>query len=81
MKSNEYLLVRPMAQNCYNYYGNYSGMNTGAGSDCYKPRDDMDKRSSCAKWGSLDHHVSAYSTYEPDMKTIGYLLDDVDASD
>ena len=29
VKSREYLLIKPRAQNRYNNYGNYSGMNTG----------------------------------------------------
>ena len=48
MKSREYLLIKPRAQNRYSNYGNYSGTNTGANSSWYKPRDDMDKRRSCA---------------------------------
>ena len=44
MKSSEYLLIKPRAQNRYNNYGNYSGTNTDANSSWYKPRDDMDKR-------------------------------------
>ena len=42
MKSREYLLIKPRAQNRYSNYGNYSGTNTGANSSWYKPRDDMD---------------------------------------
>ena len=59
MKSSEYLLIKPRAQNRYKNYGNYSGMNTGTSSGWYKPREDMDKRRSCANCGSLEHHVSA----------------------
>ena len=81
MKSREYLLIKPRAQNRYSNYGNYSGTNTGANSICYKPRDDMDKRRSCAKRGSMDHHVSACSAYKQNMKAIGHFLDDVDATD
>ena len=64
MKSREYLLIKPRAQNRYSNYGNYSGTNTGANSGWYKPRDDMDKRRSCANCGSMDHHVSACSAYK-----------------
>ena len=81
MRSREYLLMKPSAQNRYSNYGNYSGTNTGANSSWYRPRDDMDKRRSCANWGSMDHHVSACSTYKQLMKAIGYFLDDVDATD
>ena len=81
MKSREYLLKKPRAQNHYSNYGNYSGTNTGANSSWYRPRDDMDKRRSCAKCGSMEHHVSACSAYKQNMKAIGHFLDDVDATD
>ena len=81
MKSREYLLIKPRAQNRYSNYGNYSGTNTGANSRWYKPRDDMDKRRSCANCGSMDHHVSACSAYKQNMKAIGYFLEDADATD
>ena len=81
MKSREYLLIKPRAQNRYSNFGNYSGTNTGANSSWYKPRDDMDKRRSCANLDSTDHHVSACSAYKQNMKAIGYFLDDVDATD
>ena len=81
MKSREYLLIKPRAQNRYSNYGNYSGTNTGANSSWYKPRDDMDKRRSCANCSSMDHHVSACSAYKQNTKAIGYFLDDVDATD
>ena len=74
MKSREYLLIKPRAQNRYSNYGNYSGTNTGANSSWYKPRDDMDKRRSCANCGSMDHHVSACSAYKQNMKAICYFL-------
>ena len=81
MKSREYLLIKSRAQNCYSNYGNYSGTNTGANSSWYKPRDDMDKRRSCANCGSMDHHVSACSAYKQNMEAIGYFLEDADATD
>ena len=74
MKSREYLLIKPRAQNRYRNYSNYSGTNTGANSSWYKPRDDMDKRRSCANCGSMDHHVSACSAYKQNMKAIGSFL-------
>ena len=58
MKSRECLLIKPRAQNRYSNYGKYSGTNTGVDSSWYKPRDDMDKRRSCANCGSMDHHIS-----------------------
>ena len=81
MKSREYLLIKPRAQNRYSNYGNYSGTNTGANSSCYRSRDDMDMRRSFANCGSIDHHVSACSAYKQKMKAIGYFLDDLDATD
>ena len=81
MKSSEYLLIKPRVQNRYSNYGNYSGTKTGANSNWYRPRDDMDKTRSCANCGSMDHHVSACSTCKHKMKAIGYFLDDVDATD
>ena len=61
--------------------GNYSGTHTGANSSWYRPRDDMDKRRSCANFCSMDHHVSSCSTYKQNMEPIGYFLGDVDATD
>ena len=81
MKSREYLLIKPRAQNRYNNYDNYNGTNTGANSSWYRPRDDMDKRRSIANWGSMDYHVSACSAHKKNMKAIGHFLDDVDATD
>ena len=70
MKSHEYLLIKLRAQNRYSNYGNCSG-----------PRDNMDKRRTCANCGSMDHHISTCSAYKQNMKAIGYFLDDVDATD
>ena len=81
MKSREYLLIKPRAQNRYINYGNYSGMKTCTNSGWYKPRDDMDKRRSLANCGLVDHHVSACSTYKQNIKAIDYFLDDADATD
>ena len=81
MKSREYLLIKPRAQNRYSNYGNCSGTNFGANSSCYRPRDDMDKRRSCVNCGSMDHNVSACSAYKQNMKAIDYSLDDLDATD
>ena len=78
MKSREYLLIKPRAQNRYNNYDNYNGTNTGANSSWYRPRDDMGKRRSIANWGSMDYHVSACSAHKKNMKAVGHFLDDVD---
>ena len=55
MKSCEYLLIKPRAQNRYSIHGNYSGTNTGANSSWYRPHDDMGKRRSCPNCGSMEH--------------------------
>ena len=81
MKSPEYLLINPRAQNCYSNYGNNSRLKTGANSSWYRLRDDMDKRRSCANYGSMDHQISACSTNKKNMKAIGYFLDDVDSTE
>ena len=38
----------------------------------------MDKRRSCANFGSMEHHVSACSTYKQNLKAIGYFHTDMD---
>ena len=40
----------------------------------------MDKRRSCVNCSSTDHHVSACPTYKQGMKTLGFSLEDEDAS-
>ena len=81
MKSRQYLLIKPSEQSCYSNYGNYNGTKTGASSSWYRPRDDMDKRRSCANCGSMDPLVSVSSLYKQIMKAIGDFHDDVDATD
>ena len=49
-------------------------------SSWYKPRDDMDKRRSCANCGSADHHVADCTTYKQGMKSLGYAPDEEDMS-
>ena len=49
-------------------------------SSWYKPRDDMDKRRSCANCGSADHHVADCTTYKQGMKSLGYASDEEDMS-
>ena len=66
-KSREYMLMKPKK---YSYSEN---RNTQWGSQpqrssWYKPRDDMDKRRSCANCGSADHHVADCTTYKQGMK-------------
>ena len=47
-------------------------------SSCYKPKDDMNKRRSCANFGSADHHVMDCTTYKQGVKTSGYTPDEED---
>ena len=47
-------------------------------SSWYKPRDDMDKRRSCANCGSAEYHVADCTTYIQDMKSLGYTPEEED---
>ena len=81
LKSKENLLLKPPSRSGY-YENNYGNLNNGQanqGNNWYKPRDDMDKRRSCANCSSTDHHVSARPTYKQGMKAIGFSLEDEDA--
>ena len=49
-------------------------------STWYKPRDDMDKRRSCAKCGSADHLVADCTTYKQGMKSLVYAPNEKDMS-
>ena len=83
LKSKEYLLLKPPSRSGY-YKNNYSNFNNGPanqGNNWYKPRDDMDKRRSCANCSSTDRHLSACPTYKQGMKAIGFSLEDEDASE
>ena len=83
LKSKEYLLLKPPSRSGY-YKKNYGNFNNGPanqGNNWYKPRDDMDKRRSCANCSSTDHHVSACPAYKQVMKAIGFSLEDEDASE
>ena len=83
LKSKEYLLLKPPSRSGYykNNYGNFISGPANQGNNWYKPRDDMDKRRSCANCSSTDHHVSAFPTYKQGMKAIGFSLEDKDASE
>ena len=83
LKSKEYLLLKPPSRSGYykNNYGNFNSGPANQGNNWYKPRDDMDKRRSCANCSSTDHHVSACPTYKQGMKAIGFSLEDEDASE
>ena len=83
LKSKEYLLLKPPSRSGYyrNNYGNFNNGPSNQGNNWYKPRDDMDKRRSCANCSSTDRHVSACPTYKLGMKAIGFSLADEDASE
>ena len=82
LKSKEYLLLKPPSRSGYykNSYGSFNNGPANQGNNWYKPRDDMDKRRSCANCSSMDHHVSACPNYKQGMKAIGFSLEDEDAS-
>ena len=83
LTSKEYLLLKPPSRSGL-YKSNYGNFNNGPGNqgnNWYKPRDDMDKRRSCANCSSTDHHMSAFPTYKQGMKAIGFSLEDEDASE
>ena len=78
-KSREYMLMKPKK---YSYSDNRN-MQWGSQpqrSSWYKPRDDMDKRRSCANCESADHHVADCTTYKQGMKSLGYAPDEEDMS-
>ena len=79
LKSKEYLLLKPPSRSGYykNNYSNFSNGPANQGNNWYKPRDDMDKRRSCANCSSADHHVSACPTYKQGIKAIGLDHEDV----
>ena len=78
-KSREYLLVKPKKYT-YSDNGNMQGGSQPQWSSWYKPRDDMDKRRSCANCGSADHHVVDCTTYKQGMKSLGYAPDEENMS-
>ena len=83
LKSKEYLLLKPPSRSGYykNNYGKFNNKPANQGNNWYKPRDDIDKRRSCANCSSTDHHVSACPAYKQGMKAIGFSLEDEDASE
>ena len=78
-KSREYMLMKPKKYS-YSDNRNTQGGNQPQRSSWYKPRDDMDKRRSCANCGSADHHVADCTTYKQGMKSLGYAPDEEDMS-
>ena len=83
LKSKECLSLKPPSRSGY-HKNNYGKFNTGPanqGNNWYKPRDDIDRRRSCANCSSTDHHVSAFPTYKQGLKAIGFSLEDEDATE
>ena len=78
-KSREYMLMKPKKFS-YSENRNTQGGSQPQRSSWYKPRDDMDKRRSCANCGSADHHVADCTTYKQGMKSLGYAPDEEDMS-
>ena len=78
-KSREDMLMKPK-KNSYSVNRNMQGGSQPQKSSWYKPRDDMDKRRSCANCGSADHHVADCTTYKQGMKSLGYAPDEKDMS-
>ena len=78
-KSREYMLMKPKKYS-YSENRNTHGGGQPQRSSWYKPRDDMDKRRSCANCGSADHHVADCTTYKQGMKSLGYAPDEEDKS-
>ena len=78
-KSREYMLMKPKKYT-YSDNRNMQGGSQPQKSSWYKPRDDMDKRRSCANCGSADHHVADCTTYKQGMKSLGYAPDEEDMS-
>ena len=78
-KSREYMLMKPKKYS-YTENRNTQGGSQPQRSSWYKPRDDMDKRRSCANCGSADHHVADCTTYKQGMKSLGYAPDEEDMS-
>ena len=82
LKSKEYLSLKPPSRSGYykNNFGNINNAPANFANNWYKPRDEIDKRRSCANCSSTDHHVSACPTYKQGKKAIGFSLEDEDAS-
>ena len=83
MRQHQRMLLKPASKSGY-YMNNYGNLNSGPanqGNNCYKSRDDMDKRRSCANCSSTNHHVSACPTYKQGMKAKGFSLEDENASE
>ena len=77
LKSKEYILLKPPSRsgNYKKIYGNFKNGPANQGNNWYKPRDDMDKRRSCANCSS-----KAIMCQHANLQ-IGFSLDDDDASE
>ena len=78
-KSREYMLMKPKKYS-YSDNRNMQGGSQPQRSSGYKPRDDMDKRRSCANCGSADHYVADCTTYKQGMNSLGFAPDEEDMS-
>ena len=78
-KSREYKLMKSKKYS-YSDNRNVQGWSQPQRSSWFKPRDDMDKRRSCASCGSGDNHVADCTTYKQGMKSLGYAPDEEDMS-
>ena len=78
-EAKEYILLKPPIRS--GYYGNCNNLPANQRNSWYKPRYDMDKRSSCANCSSTDHHVSACPTYKTGLKAIDFSLEEKHASE
>ena len=83
LKLKEYHFLKPPMRSGYykNKYDSFNNGHTNQGNNWYKPRDDIDKRRSCANCSSTDHHLLTCSTYKQGMKAISFGLEDEDASE
>ena len=71
------MLMQPKKYS-YSHHRNMQGGSQPQRSSWYKPRDDIDKRKSCANCGSADHHVADCTTYKQGMMSLGYAPDEED---
>ena len=75
MKSREYLLIKTRAQIVPAITATTVERILARNSSWYRSRDEKDKRRS---W---DHHISASSNCNQNIKAIDYFVDDVDATE
>ena len=77
--SSEYMLMKPKKYS-FSESRNMQGGSQQQRSSWYNPRDDMDKRRSCANCGSAYHHVADCTPHKQVMKSLGYAPDEEDMS-